>query len=62
MKLSNVISMMDWTDLTKNTKQGLLLIGVRASNPIIITSGSIIPMNYETFFKVIFKIFFKIIF
>ncbi|XP_051174469.1 uncharacterized protein LOC127290124 [Leptopilina boulardi] len=47
------MSMMDWTVLTRNTKQGLLLICLRASHPIIITSGPIIPMTYDTFLTIL---------
>ncbi|XP_051167378.1 odorant receptor 67c-like [Leptopilina boulardi] len=53
MKLANVMSTMDWTELSKKAKHGLLLICVRASNPIIITSGSVIPMTYDTFLKIL---------
>ncbi|XP_051174497.1 odorant receptor Or1-like [Leptopilina boulardi] len=53
LKLANVMSIIDWTSLTKNTKQGLLLISLRASKPIIITSGYVIPMTYDTFFKIL---------
>ncbi|XP_051157621.1 odorant receptor 67c-like [Leptopilina boulardi] len=53
LKLANVMSMMDWTLLTKNTKHGLLLICIRASNPIILMSGSVIPMTYGTFIQIL---------
>ncbi|XP_051156963.1 odorant receptor 67c-like [Leptopilina boulardi] len=53
LKLVKVLSMMDWTVLTRNTKHELLLICVRASDPIIITSGSVIPMTYDTFIKIL---------
>ncbi|XP_051169400.1 odorant receptor 67c-like [Leptopilina boulardi] len=53
LKIANVMSMMDWTVLTRNTKHGLLLICLRASHPIAITSGSIIPMTYDTFLKIL---------
>ncbi|XP_043480582.1 odorant receptor 46a-like [Leptopilina heterotoma] len=49
LKVADVISMMDWTMLRRQSKKGLLMIAMRARNPIIITGGSLIPMSLNTF-------------
>ncbi|XP_043484607.1 odorant receptor 49b-like [Leptopilina heterotoma] len=53
LKVADVMNMMDWTVLTKSTQQHLLLISIRASRPIIIMSGSIIPVTYDTFLSIL---------
>ncbi|XP_043484613.1 uncharacterized protein LOC122512688 [Leptopilina heterotoma] len=45
--------MMDWTVLSRSTQHHLLLITVRASHPIILMSGSIIPITYDTFLSIL---------
>ncbi|XP_043484386.1 odorant receptor 82a-like [Leptopilina heterotoma] len=53
LKVANVMNMMDWTVLSRSTQHHLLLISVRASRPIILMSGSIIPITYDTFLSIL---------
>ncbi|XP_043480726.1 uncharacterized protein LOC122510274 [Leptopilina heterotoma] len=49
LKLADVIVTVDWTMLTKKTKEGLVLIAVRSKKPIVITGGPMISMTLNTF-------------
>ncbi|XP_043480581.1 odorant receptor 43a-like [Leptopilina heterotoma] len=53
LKVADVISMIDWTMLRRQSKLGLIMIAMRARNPIIITGGSMIPMSLNTFVTIL---------
>ncbi|XP_043480580.1 uncharacterized protein LOC122510185 [Leptopilina heterotoma] len=53
LKVADIISMIDWTMLRRQSKQGLILIAMRARNPIIITGGSLISMSLNTFVTIL---------
>lgn len=57
---------MDWINLTKTSRKALIIIMLRASKPIRITAGRIIPMDIKSFLhvsyinnKIIYAFFFK---
>ncbi|XP_051153385.1 odorant receptor 67c-like isoform X1 [Leptopilina boulardi] len=53
ISISDEIYNMDWTSLTKQTKEKLMLIMMRSNRPIQFTGASIITLSLETFLKVV---------
>lgn len=49
LDISNMIFELDWPDLDNSTKRDLLMIMMRASYPIEITSIHVITMNLDSF-------------
>ncbi|XP_051153416.1 odorant receptor 2a-like [Leptopilina boulardi] len=53
MSVTDVIYNIDWSLLDKKTKQSLLIIMMRASQPIKLCGSSLIIMSIETFLKIL---------
>ncbi|XP_051153417.1 odorant receptor 67c-like [Leptopilina boulardi] len=53
LAVADIIYQMDWNVLSKQTKQTLLIIMMRASHPIKLTGSSLIIVSIETFLKIL---------
>ncbi|KAK9309040.1 hypothetical protein QLX08_001219 [Tetragonisca angustula] len=49
LDISNMIFELDWLPLKKTTKHDLLMIMMRATSPIEVTSGHVVTMNLQSF-------------